>query len=223
MKPSPEPVVNECPPQTAMVLDLETLATTPDAVVLQIGYAIVDLDRLEFRAVRGISLDPMDQMLNKGREVDPETLEWWNTQPLHAKDSVLSNGYTRAVLGRDDYQLDVTGHVLESIPVRVDARDACRELAAAYEAHNCSQIWAGPPHFDLSIIQSLFRCYRVDLPWKHSQIWCLRTFRMVIGFPRNESELPHDATADAEAGARDLIDGLRILRSEPTPAKIKQG
>ena len=65
---------------THAMIDLETLATTPDCVVLTIGGVKFDPNTL------GESTQPfyyrfnVDEQLDKGRTTSESTLEWWKTR-----------------------------------------------------------------------------------------------------------------------------------------------
>jgi hypothetical protein len=73
------------------MLDIETLATTPDAVVL--SFAAVKFN--EFNAQEtyideiNVALD-VDEQINLGRTVNPETLNWWATQPKEIQEAAFA-------------------------------------------------------------------------------------------------------------------------------------
>ena len=63
------------------MIDLETLSTNPEAVILTVGgvkfdpYSSVEPSQgMYFRV-------DVDSQTAKGRDVMQETLDWWNTQP----------------------------------------------------------------------------------------------------------------------------------------------
>ena len=63
-----------------LMVDMETMAVSPNAVVLSLGAVHFDpygtgySDSLYFR----IDIDDQDAL---GREVDPNTITWWSSQP----------------------------------------------------------------------------------------------------------------------------------------------
>ena len=75
---------------THAMIDIETLATTPEAVVLSVGgvkfnpYTNEEPHaHLEFR------LD-IDEQTALGRDIDEGTLQWWAKQPEHIRDKAFS-------------------------------------------------------------------------------------------------------------------------------------
>lgn len=63
-----------------IMIDTETLGTTPDSVVLSIG--IVAFNRTDTQARAHFHLDPASQ---KDRRIDPDTVRWWMQQSAEAR------------------------------------------------------------------------------------------------------------------------------------------
>ena len=70
------------------MIDLETLSTNPNAVILTLG-------AVKFNPFGTGQSDPMyfkmdvDSQTKLGRHVQPETLDWWATQPKKIQEEAL--------------------------------------------------------------------------------------------------------------------------------------
>ena len=153
-----------------LMLDMETMAVSPNAVVLSLGavhfnpYGNGYGDKLYFK----INLDDQDAL---GREIDPKTLEWWGRQDPAIMEEAFSEE------GR--------------IPL-VDAMDQFHKFA-----WGCSAFWSHGATFDLVIIENIYRQLGKNLPW---QYWQLRDTRSIfdLGFnPDMPQGSKHDALQDA--------------------------
>ena len=65
---------------THVMIDLETLGTTPDAVILSIGGVKFDPngDRIFDEFIYKLDIDEQQQ---RGRTTNEDTMSWWATQP----------------------------------------------------------------------------------------------------------------------------------------------
>jgi hypothetical protein len=154
----------------SLMLDLETMAVSPNAVVLTLGAVKFDLygngygDRLYFK----IDIDDQDKL---GREIDPNTLDWWSKQDSAIMEEAFSS---------DD-----------RIPL-VDAMDQFHKFA-----WGCDTFWSHGATFDLVIIENIYRQLGKSLPWNY---WQLRDTRTLfdLGF---DPDMPrggkHNALQDA--------------------------
>lgn len=167
---------------TALMLDVETLALTPDAHVVQVGFCVGDWKTKEVlvsRQTRWMEDEP------RGR-FDPDTARWWLTQDL----AVIKRVF---VSQPDD---------------RVSAEDLHRELAAVAGRFNCD-VWASPAMFDLPILTSMFQRAGLGKPWKYSSERDMMTLYKLIdpqgGLQPPANEMEHDAGCDAEWQLRYLF------------------
>lgn len=69
-----------------VMIDLETLALSPDAVILQIG--AVKFDRESIHGTFEATLDWRRQARLFERRIDPDVMRWWESQPQ--RDRVLN-------------------------------------------------------------------------------------------------------------------------------------
>jgi len=158
---------------THATIDIETLGTTPDTVVLTIG---------------GIKFDPMaddelhsqfyykldaDEQIEMGRTVDEKTLEWWETQPEEIKAEALDPN--------DRFLVEETLKALNKWLVGVD------------------KIWCQGPVFDIGILENLYKQIGLHHNWP---FYIIRDSRTLFGLmdkdPRKEMNFAaHNALADA--------------------------
>ncbi len=153
-----------------MMLDMETVAVSPNAVVLSLGavhfnpYGNGYGDKIYFK----IDLDDQDKL---NREIDPKTLEWWGEQDPAIMEEAFSE---------------------EGRISLVDAMDQFHKFA-----WGCSAFWSHGATFDLVIIENIYRQLGKNLPW---QYWQLRDTRTLfdLGFnPDMPQGSKHDALQDA--------------------------
>jgi hypothetical protein len=158
---------------THATIDIETLGTSPDTVVLTIG---------------GIKFDPMaddglhsefyyrldaDEQIEMGRSVDEKTLEWWETQSEEVKNEALAPN--------DRFPVEETLKALNKWLVGVD------------------KIWCQGPVFDIGILQDLYKQIGLHHNWP---FYIIRDSRTLFGLmpkdPRKEIDFAaHNALADA--------------------------
>jgi exodeoxyribonuclease VIII len=158
------------------MIDLETLSTRPDAVILSLGavkfnpYNQEDpYDPLYFKV-------DVDSQTEKGRHVMQETLDWWATQPKHIQEDALGE--------QDRISLDEVIKQLNKWSVGIDV------------------FWCQGPLFDYAILQNFYAQMQRPVPW---QYWAIRDSRTLFGlFKENEVHKTdaHNALADCDYQAK---------------------
>jgi DNA polymerase III epsilon subunit-like protein len=135
-----------------IMLDIETLSTTPNSVILTIGaikfnryHEIKDIKDLETFYVR------IDQNSCKklNMDISEGTLSWWNLQPDEYK--------YEALLNKD----------------RISIYDALKSLTNFIK--NCKYIWANSPNFDCTILENAYKLCNLEIPWKFYNLRDTRT------------------------------------------------
>lgn len=160
-------------------IDIETLATTPDAVVLSIGAVVFDANGL-YETFYSVLDTHHDQ---QGRRRGPETIEWWGQQSEEARE-VLTQKDREPVL----YAL---GRLHEYI-----------------HNNDHEGIWALGTHFDIAAIEHLCASYNVPAPWHYQAPRDMRTVRAQFLKQFPSGQLPvrtgthHNALDDAVNQAR---------------------
>jgi exodeoxyribonuclease VIII len=169
-----------------LMVDLETMAVTPRATILTLGAVHFNPhgngigEQLYFR----IDIDAQDAL---GREVDPNTLDWWSKQDPAIMEEAFS----------PDNRLPLD-----------EAVDKFHKFA-----WGCDAFWSHGAVFDLIIIEDLYRQMGRVLPW---QFWQCRDTRTLfdLGF---DPDMPqggkHDALQDAirqAVGVQNMYTKLKI-------------
>lgn len=153
-----------------LMVDMETMAVSPNAVVLSLGAVHFDpkdqgyTDSIYFR----IDLDDQDKL---GREIDPNTVDWWAKQDPKIMEEAFS----------PDNRISL-----------VEAMDRFHKFA-----WGCTAFWSHGATFDLVILENIYRQLNKPLPWNY---WQLRDTRTLFDLGW-DSEMPkgnkHDALQDA--------------------------
>ena len=158
---------------THAMIDIETLGTEPDSVVLSVGAVKFDPFQLTDPHAKTLWRPEIDAQSNAGRSVLDDTLQWWAKQPQHIQDEAFDEH------GRITLSLFMAE--LNKYLVGVD------------------KIWCQGPQFDMVILEDFFRDFGHHMNWFYWQVSDCRTlFKMMPADPRKAiQENLHDAEADA--------------------------
>jgi hypothetical protein len=161
-----------------VMLDLETLSTRPDAVILTMGAIKFDPHSEDLGAGIHHRVD-VDEQIALGRHVDDTTVDWWGRQAADVREEALSQGN------------------------RISLEKFTVELNRFIVGADC--IWAQGPVFDIVILENLYRQLGKPVPWNYWQIRDSRTIFGVFGDFRNKNKVDaHNALADCAEQARAL-------------------
>ena len=155
-----------------VMLDIETLATTPDAVVMSVG--VVKFDPHTGTPYNKTLWRPdIDEQTERDRHVSESTLEWWAKQPDHIQEDAFSDE------GR--------------IPV-VDFMKELNRYCVGMQ-----KIWCQGPQFDMLILENLYIQWGHHFGWQFWQVMDCRTlFQLMPVDPRKAIQQDlHSADADA--------------------------
>lgn len=157
---------------TDVMLDLETLATDPNCVILTLGAVKFDPFAENESYSRGLYIRfEVDEQIALGRTVSEDTLSWWAQQ---------SNDVREEALGDAD---------------RTAVNQALDELNRFLVGHD--RVWAQGPVFDIVILENLFRQLGRPCPWQYYSIRDSRTLLKALGDNRQAGrEQAHNALAD---------------------------
>jgi len=157
-----------------LMVDLETLATTPNAAILTIGAVTFDPNSAKiynefYRRVELESLDALDTYIDDG------TLEWWSKQDKAAQDEAFDPE------GREPIQ-NVLG----------DFYKFCM---------GSTRFWSHGAAFDIVILEYYFRKINKPFPWN---FWDVRDTRTIFDLgmdPEMPQANKHNALEDARRQA----------------------
>ena len=154
-----------------LMLDIETLATTPDATILTIGAQGFCPFSDRFTDVTYYRRLSIESQADRAVDYTPETgtVAWWGKQTEEAQEEAMGDG--------DD---------------RVDIVTALGELSKIAWKH--SRIWANGTTFDMVILEDAFRQHGLPCPWQFWQVMDARTIYKLTGAPKLGNN--HNALAD---------------------------
>ena len=159
-----------------IMLDIETLATSPDSVILTFGAIKFDPFNPSIQMSDGIYFRiNVDEQIDLGRRVDEGTVAWWGTQSAEVREEAL---------GETD---------------RVSLEDFTKALNKFVVG--ATRIWAQGPVFDVVILENLYRQIGKPAPWQYYSIRDSRTLLKALGDDRKGGALLHNALADAVSQA----------------------
>lgn len=143
---------------TDIMIDLETLGTTADCVILSIGAVAFDMEAFSvgghtFYSVTSLDSQPL-------RSINRDTLAWWTTQSPEAA----------AVLTHQPKQ--TIASALEGL------RGFVKE---AMEISGPLQMWSNGADFDLPILNHAYAQCNIKAPWSTYSARCYRTYKNLPG------------------------------------------
>ena len=175
------------------MIDLETLATTPDATILTIGAVKFDPfgdDVNEPECVKfycRVDLDSCDRI---GLVTNDDTIAWWASQSKEAQEEAFNP---------DD---------------RVDIADAMNQLYKF--CWGAKRVWSHGAGFDIIILEHIFRKINKAIPWSFWEVRDTRTLFDIGINPNRPPVLKHHALEDAwnqAVGVQNVYKTLRMASS----------
>jgi hypothetical protein len=167
-----------------LMIDLETLATTPDAAVLTIGACKFDPRAKEIHSTfyERIKLESQE---GYGRVINEDTLTWWSQQDPQIQEDAFGEG--------DD---------------RIDLRDAMKKLYTF--GLGTTNVWSHGAIFDVVIIEDICRSFQQAVTWK---FWEVRDTRTLFDLAKVDVRIEgkHNALTDAVAQAQAVQKAHSIL------------
>jgi len=164
-----------------VMLDLETLATEPDAIVASIGAVKMDMDTNEvlLHETFHCTLHWVDQH-RKGRACHPATFRFWMKQDKEAQATILWDPSMT-----NEETLTLFTHFMSGV----------------------DGLWGNGADFDCTILRSLFNTYEMRVPFKWWQHRCFRTMKNIssVDEPMREG-VHHYALDDAIHQAKHLME-----------------
>lgn len=165
-------------PKTDIMIDLETLATSPDAAILTIGAVRFDPfgdsvgDSEKERFYAKVDLDSCNEINLK---VSDDTINWWATQSKEAQEDAF------------------TPHG------RIHIEDAFADLYKF--CWGAERVWSNGAAFDVVICETVFNRIHKKVPWDFWQVRDVRTIFDLGINPNRPAVTAHNALADAVAQA----------------------
>jgi hypothetical protein len=178
---------------TDVMIDLETLAVTPDAAILTIGAVRFDpfgRDKDEPAMSSFYAKIDLDSCHEIGLVTSDDTIAWWANQSKEAQEAAF----------------DPEG--------RLHIRDAFDQLYKF--CWGAKRVWSNGASFDVVICEHVFRKLQKAIPWK---FWEIRDVRTAFDLGINPQRPPitaHHALEDAWNQAVGIQNVYNTLRSSTT-------
>lgn len=157
-----------------LMIDLETLATTADAVIMSIGAVPFDLETGAVSDDGFYVSVSVDSNLEYKRRVSEDTLIWWMKQPAAAQ--------------------QVFHEPKEHL---ASALEGLRDFIG----DNDYRVWSNGADFDLPMVAHAFTHAGLAVPWKFWNSKCYRTYKGLPGAKAvpvpGSVGVKHNALADA--------------------------
>ncbi len=168
------------------MIDLETLSTNPNAVILTVGGVKFDpktqmkpYSEMYFRV-------DVDSQTKMGRDVMQDTVNWWSKQPKQISDEAFSD--------HNRTSLDEMIKSINKFSVGVDV------------------FWCQGPLFDYAILQDIYKQLGNPVPWQYWQIRDSRTLFSLVPRDLNEKRQDlHNALEDCRFQAKKVQKVYRQL------------
>ena len=192
-----------------VMIDIETLGTTQDSVILQIGavgFAAASMDPGFYADVT------VEDQIAMGRKVDPFTVGWWLDR--------TSSEARLSVFERRDEDTWTLRNALVGL----------NEYIKAYlidDTHNNTKndkLWANSPAFDLAIIRNAMEMCEIKPAWQYWHEADVRTIKVIDGITKNieikkipmmrENSIAHNALDDAKNQAFYVVDILQKINKK---------
>lgn len=169
------------------MIDIETLGTKAESVVLTIGALRFDPNS-DVDPTDGLHLYlNVDEQTEAGRLVSEDTLQWWSEQAEEVRSDVF----------REDGRSTVK-QALDSLYTFVKDAEA---------------VWAQGPTFDMIILENLYASHGRSAPWRYSKVRDSRTLFAVLGDPRGSFPMAHNALVDCYHQAKGIQLCMAKLRA----------
>ena len=153
------------------MIDLETLSTNPEAVILTVGGVKFDPHSFTEPSQGMYFRVDVDSQTAMGREVMQLTLDWWAEQPKEISEEALGD--------KDRISLAKMLKTINKWAVGVDV------------------FWCQGPLFDYAILQNIYKQLGHPVPWQYWQIRDSRTlFSLVPRDPNEKRTGMHNALED---------------------------
>ena len=168
------------------MIDLETLSTNPEAVILTVGGVKFDPHSFTEPSQGMYFRVDVDSQTAMGREVMQLTLDWWAEQPKEISEEALGD--------KDRISLAKMLKTINKWAVGVDV------------------FWCQGPLFDYAILQDFYAQMKVPVPWNYWQIRDSRTLFSLVPRDLNEKRTgKHNALEDCYFQARKVQEVYKQL------------
>ena len=187
------------------MVDIETLSTAVNAMVLSVGAVEFDPITGEIKRDFYYELDLSEQ---NGRHISASTVQWWFKQSVENPKSI-------DLLLKENKWKNGVEFVLHRLKDFIWGYESFRAGANRNEGYEKIAVWACDPDFDLAILANLYEEHNLSVPWKYSEPKSVRTVRSIaelhrIGLPRDNTS--HNALEDCIRQVAEIAELNRVIR-----------
>jgi hypothetical protein len=179
-------------------LDIETLSTEPNAVVLSFALAAFDPAGIAPTQVYSEQYLNVDEQLRNGRHVSGSTLMWWLGMSPAAR-AVQTNGTRERVGVSLVYAARWIAEMTGELPDNSSNSGIITSKVA--------KIWGNGKDFDCVVLGHLYRQEGLPTPWEFRNTRCFRDLYIQhrdVQTASASGEVAHSAEGDARWEARHL-------------------
>lgn len=172
---------------TNIMVDLETLGTSPGCKIMSIGAVAFDTDETGDEFYIEISRDEQAGLVE-----EPETLVWWAKQDPNVYDRLFNSSESK-------YKLE----------------GGLRQFNAWLACFHSPALWGNGPDFDNAILQYAYKHVGISPAWVYRHNRCYRTLKSLcprIKAPKRIGPL-HNALDDARHQALHAVELMRFLEN----------
>ncbi len=190
---------------TDVMIDIETLGTGNDSLILSIG-------AVEFNLKAGVLGAEFSQRLDVkssqafGAKLDATTVMWWMQQSAEA----------RGAIGNGKGMMLAEG---------LDALSRYLYLMAPFSDMTLLNVWGNGSTFDISILEDAYRMTGLKEPWGFRNVRDMRTMVDVCrryGVSYGKKSVAHTALDDAKAQATHLIHLQNMMFVQMKPHLVEE-
>lgn len=159
----------------AMMIDLETLSTSVNAVVVSGGYVVIDREAPAYTELRAHqSKLTFNNQIIQHRAIEESTIRWHIEHP--------TDTFKGATPITDIYML-------------------LQNIEAVVSSFNVEEVWSKGANFDIAILES---ASHGKAPWNYKLPRCFRTLQALYPDCSEKNPLAHNALEDARDQAKEL-------------------
>lgn len=180
---------------THIMLDIETLGTSSNSLVLSIGAVEFTLGGTVHRMF-SVNLPVLEQIINPIVEVDIDTIKWWKSQSEEAKKALLNKKASKTVLV------------------------GLLEFYYFIKTFENPLLWGNGCTFDNVILRNLFKSFNLEFPTPFWTDMDVRTIVNVYDYEKVNrltgkfEGTKHDAISDCLHQVKLVSNGYKLLRGD---------
>lgn len=168
-----------------VMVDLETLSTKPNALIVSIGAVSFNSDGIGQKFYVPIDMGSYGNRFELGAfDIDPNTVAWWMGQTEEGRE-----------VFKDTCAMDL-------------AR-ALREFSDWIDKEVCDtqdvKVWGNGASFDNVILKNAYNRCAIKEPWRHWNDRCYRTVKNMCSLKMKRHGTYHNALDDAISQAQHLV------------------